>query len=237
MLDLTGVFNKLTLEHNLNSFVVDEFKVADHVLKNITVVSNNNFDYIVFLELDFDKLKYINNDIQVALATNFKDHLYGLGGKTEITHFFEKNTYLVVSTKHPDEILDKDLFKEVSIVEEDLYFFKKQIIYYSAKEFESLKINDLNLNFTVYFNDVVSNISRYEKYLNGQDDEYKFIVKLFEKLPFMKLEIEEKELLNLDKMIADSLSEQELEILPELLQLTSDISINNWVKTLGHKND
>lgn len=237
MVNLTEIFNKLISEHNLDSLSVKNFKISDQIVKDISVISKNNFDYIIFMELDFDSLKLVNNDIQINLATKFKDFLYDSDRKFEITQFFEKNTHLIIATQHPNEKLEKDIFKEISVVEEDFYFFKKQIFYYSDRELDSLKFNNLDLNLTVYLNEILSDISRYENYLKNGDDEYSFIIKLFQKFPFLKLEIQEKELLNLDKMLADSLSIEELDIIPELLEMTSDDSINNWIKSLGVKND
>ena len=60
------------------------------------------------------------------------------------------------------------------------------------------------------------------------------IVRLFEKFPFLKFQVEKKELLNLEQMIENELNDVDLELLSEILGLV-DENIDTWVESLGSK--
>ena len=168
------------------------------------------------------------------MATKFKNYLKNHIKEIDVSRFFENNTYLIVAVEVPDEIESKVLYREISSVEEDPYYFKKQVLYYTKKEIEKLNFDALADNSSSYFNTVVSNIDRYEKYLVDSDLEYGLIVRLFEKFPFLKFQVEKKELLNLEQMIENELNDVDLELLSEILGLV-DENIDTWVESLGSK--
>ncbi|EFG1850248.1 hypothetical protein K3201_004558, partial [Escherichia coli] len=67
--------------------------------------------------------------------------------------------------------------------------------------------------------------------------EYGFIARLFEKIPFLSLTVNEMELLDLQGMITSKLTKNENKMLPELLVLDSDEAIDSWILSLESKND
>ncbi|EFN1817506.1 hypothetical protein HC221_004533, partial [Escherichia coli] len=88
-----------------------------------------------------------------------------------------------------------------------------------------------------YCNRIISDIKKYELFVKGKDDEYGFIARLFEKIPFLSLTVNEMELLDLQGMITSKLTKNENKMLPELLVLDSDEAIDSWILSLESKND
>lgn len=233
---ITDLFRKLVSEHGFEFFVVNDYPISDGLSVNVTIVNKNSFDYFIYFEIDYEYLGLIESDIQINLATKFKRYLQEIDVPFEISHYFEKNTYLIIATKYPKNTNINALFKKISHVEEDPYFFKKQIFYYFDEELSEIKVNDFDVNYSDYFNSVVSNIERYNSYIENNDVEYSFAIKMFEKFPFLKLKITENELLNLNQMINDKLSKKNLELIPKLLSLSNEKLINEWIESLGVSN-
>ncbi|MDQ9821119.1 hypothetical protein RFY44_19930 [Acinetobacter bereziniae] len=234
------LFDRLALEHGFEYVVVKNYQILDEVTTDIIVIDKGGFDYYVFFEIDFENLKYINNEIQILIATKFRDYLNSSDIDFSVSSFFENNTFLIISTKVKKNIETKDFYKNVAVVEEDPYYFKKQVFYYTDEEISSLKISNLNGSYIEHLNAVVSDIERYEKYTINEDDEYALVVRQFEKIPFLKLEVKEKELLSLrdiiNKKIINS-KDVDISLIPDLLALSDDELIDGWIESLGEEND
>lgn len=229
MSNITNIFKKIISENDFEYETFKNYKFEEADYFDVIVVSRKAFDYIIFIEIDYELLKQINSNIQINMATKFKNYLKD---HVDVSRFFDNNTYLIIATEVPNEIESKVLYREISSVEEDPYYFKKQVLYYTKKEIENLNFDALVENSSSYFNAVVSKIDRYEKYLADSDLEYGLIVRFFEKFPFLKFQVEKKELLNLEQMIENELNDVDLELLPEILGLT-DENIDTWVGSLG----
>lgn len=230
---VASIFKNIICEQEAVFYEVKGFNVTKDILVDLCIISTNDFEYVIYFEIDFEYLGLINSEIQINLATKFKDYLNDIEIPFKISKFFENNTYLIISTKIPENISEKELYKEISIVEEDPYFFKKQVFYYTDNEILQLNFEEIDKYCSAYFNALVSDVDRYENYTNNADLEYGFSIKLFEKFPFLKLEIKHKELLNLEKMIVDNLSKTEVDLIPDLLKLSNDDLINSWIESLG----
>lgn len=239
MSNMETLVNRIAVEQNFTVHVETEFKISDDSYLNLYIATKDSFEYFIFIDLPYTQLQFVNKKIQITLFTQLKKKM--LEQETlpfEVTHFFEKNTSLILTTNVPDEESKLTLLKSVSAIEEDSYYYKKQVLYYSNHDLEII-INKrlLDINSSEYCNTIISNIEKYELFVSFGDEEYDFIARLYEKLPFLTLSVTEREQLDLDSMINVSLSIDELEELPNLLALTTSEAIDNWIENIGILND
>lgn len=119
------------------------------------------------------------------------------------------------------------------MVEENSYYFKKQVIYFNDEELsfcDNLILSEDNI--TEYCGRNISKIDKYEKYILNNDLEYGFLSKLYEKIPFLNLSVTEQDLLNLDDMIKSKLTAEETNLLSQLELLSDEEKIDQWISSL-----
>jgi hypothetical protein len=239
MSNMETLVNRIAVEQNFTVHVETEFKISDDLYLNLYIATKDSFEYFIFIDLPYTQLQFVNKKIQITLFTQLKKKMLEQEALPfEVTHFFEKNTSLILTTNVPDEESKLTLLKSVSAIEEDSYYYKKQVLYYSNLDLDII-INKrlLDINSSEYCNTIISNIEKYELFVSFGDEEYDFIARLYEKLPFLTLSVTEREQLDLDSMINVSLSIDELEELPNLLALTTSEAIDNWIENIGILND
>lgn len=243
MMSCFNLIRDLAKELNFTVFNVNNFHVKDDLYIDLFVFTKDKFDYFLVAEIPFNKLSFINSEIQIALSVKLRKHIDSINDGSdsyfEVSHYFDKNTTFIITTEVNLEILKEEVYKQVSAVEEDSYYFKKQVVYYTYSELDFFKkiMGSEKIKIYEYCGSVISSLSRYESYVAGSDLEYDFISKLYEKLPFLNLSVVEEELLNLDDMINSSLSEEENKARLGFLSLNNDEEINNWIDEIGIEND
>lgn len=237
MSSLKYFLKKIALEQGHKLIELMDFDFGEKRKYDLFITTDNSFDYFVFLEVDFEDLDFINDYTQIKIATNVRNHLRKSNSEFEVNNYFEKNTYLIISTLAPVEIENKDLYKIISVIEENAYFFKKQVFYYNELEISSFINQDFQQSVSNYCCNLVSNIERYNMFLKDDDLEYGFVSRLFEKIPFLCFNAEEKKFLDLDEIILRRLTDNESKTLTELLKLTNDTLIDEWVNSIGESND
>ncbi len=235
------LIKNIAVEQGYNLFDLPEFHITDDLYINLSLSTKDHFEYFIFIEFEFEQLELINNTVQIALFTKLEAQLKKINeGRQEqftISHYFEKNTTLVISTQIPVDAIKDSVYKKVSLIEEDSFYFKKHVIYHTNPELELFNKASTGGAISSYCSSVASDIARYELYIAGLDDQYEFIVRLYEKLPFLNLSVTEQKPLNLDEMINKSLTDEELELLPSLLSLKDEEHIDKWIDSQGVTND
>ncbi|WP_065979668.1 ABC-three component system middle component 1 [Pseudoalteromonas lipolytica] len=224
-------------EKDFAVYEISDFNVEDDIFIDFFLCTKDDFEYFIILNIEFRLIEIVNNLIQVAISTKIRAYLEQ-NEICSLNHYFDKNSTLIITTEKPNSLTSEEVYRVVSTVEENNYYFKKQVLYFTARELDIFLQNQSQQNsFTEKCSSVVSNLSRYEGFLLGLDEEYDFIARLYEKVPFLNLEVEKENKLNLDNMIAESLVESEIELLPELLELQSESQIDEWIKSIGEAND
>ncbi len=239
MSNIEALVNRIAVEQNFTVHMETEFKISDDLYLNLYIATKDSFEYFIFIDLLYSQLQFVNKKIQITLFTQLKKKMLEQRVLPfELTHFFEKNTSLILTTNVPDKESKITLLKSVSAIEEDSYYYKKQVLYYSNHDLDTI-INKrlLDVNSSEYCNTIISNIEKYELFVTFGDKEYDFIAKLYEKLPFLTLSVAQREPLDLDNMISESLSSEEIEELPDLLALTTNEAVDNWIENIGMLND
>ena len=242
MISISSIINGLVEEHHYQIFYVPEFQITEDLYIQLTLATKDHFEYLIFTDIDFNSLPLVNDTVQIALYQKLNRHLEILNKKTGsdfiLSHYFENNTSLIISTEVPLLADKNEIFKSVSAVEENSFYFKKQVIYFALPELECFGYKDSEVNsISEYCGHIVSDLNRYKQFTESRDAEYEFIVKLYEKLPFLNLSVSEQDTLNIDEMIKDALTEEESILLSELLLLDDDEKRENWIELQGKDND
>lgn len=204
----------------------------EKTLENISLINNGNHDYFIFFPLKFNDLNILNNEYQIYLDTYLKQDILDKKEDFKFSDFFEQNRTLILITKGENTPENRRIVAEI---EEDPYFFKKQVLLLNTKEIEAInnlleadsileKCREIISNselFTQFKEELKSNII-------NESSLYSLVAKLYEKLPFLKLEVTEKESKNLDEIFNKELSEELQTLKNELLNL--DLNDENVLK-------
>lgn len=155
---------------------------------------------------------------------------------------FDKNANLLILYK-VDSIdqLDKD---NLLRIEEDLYHFKKSIIYYTAQELEKLKTKVNNSTLVDDLESMILNETVFERHKESFDynDYESLLYRLAHKIPFLKINVKQvnnlkslEEINNksiLDNKLNNLLEKDFFTITEENLNAMSDDSILQILKTI-----
>lgn len=196
-------------------------------------------DYFIYLNAPENLLSYVTNDIQIKLASiikNGSDKFEEINGdKVKILSSFDKNATLIIVTSY-ESSAKNDVMKQAISIEEDPYFFKKQVLSISTKELPIISscFDEHKNNYIPYVQYLISDTGRFNEFTNskafGMTEkglEYSFVAKLYEKLPFLALLVEESNQENLQQKIDNKLSEIQRVNCDELLAL--DMSkLDDW---------
>lgn len=142
---------------------------------------------------------------------------------------FDKNANLLVINKVDVlENLDKQLLLKI---EEDLYHFKKSVIYYTDLEFEKLKAKLAEENLLQDLETKILDEKIFEKHKESFDnnDFESLLYRLAHKLPFVKINVKQvNNLESLEDLNSKSITDNELnDVLERELFLLSDERLAN----------
>jgi len=120
---------------------------------------------------------------------------------------FEKNSDLVILFKLSNLSDFNSYDRSIFSIEEDPYHFKKYVLYYSEEELGYIKdkmLSDLN--------NVILNRELFKAYKKDPNfpSEYSLAVRIFIKVPFLKVPVEEKKLESIDVMLTECFKENKL---------------------------
>jgi hypothetical protein len=199
-------------------------------------------DYFIYLNLPGNSLTNVTNDIQIKLFSLIKNgaeqfeqlNVTGLDD-VKISPSFDKNATLIIFTSH--EIAEQQkVLKQSIAIEEDPYFFKKQVLSVTTNEVTVVKASfETNKDkYTSYLQTLISDVERFNEFtstkplgLNNNSIEYFFAAKLYEKLPFLTLTVKESNQDNLQQKINQKLTEPQLVSCDEFLALDTG-KLNEW---------
>lgn len=201
-------------------------------------------DYFIYLNLPQKLLSNVTNDIQIKLFSLIKDDFgefeqLRVDGLDDVimSSAFDKNATLIICTTYEVGEQQK-MLKQAIAIEEDAYFFKKQVLSVATNEHavvvESFEKN--NENYLSYLQALISDVERFNEFTNAKllghsnnSIEYDFSAKLYEKLPFLTLLVKKSKQENLQKQIDRKLSQEQRENCEDLLALDVN-KLDEWFK-------
>ncbi len=196
-------------------------------------------DYFIYLNIPENVLSYVTNDIQIKLASLIKggseefEQIYG--DKVKISSSFDKNATLIIVTTH-DVSVKNNVMKQVMTIEEDPYFFKKQVLPIPQEELPIISSSfDVHKgSYLTYIKNLISDTGRFNEFtrseslrMTSKEVEYSFVAKLYEKLPFLSLFVEKSNQEDLQEKIDTNLTEKQRVHCDELLALDIN-NLDDW---------
>jgi hypothetical protein len=187
---------------NVLESIFNEFDFIKKVLnRNDYEVSlfykETSSDY--FIVLDKNSIE----SLEIETFLNVLQEVYVEFKRQEYTNeTFDKNTTLILCVN--GEVDNENL----SLLEEDAYLFKKNIIAYTNNSLEEL--NHM-LNFQYSYNNLLQNLNdeeKFEQYKSNGNIGYKLLVQIFIKLSFLKFRREMRNLDNLSEIILNRANEE-----------------------------
>ncbi|HDY7924196.1 TPA: hypothetical protein RQK49_004202 [Vibrio vulnificus] len=218
-----NIITQLLRELNLNAAMFSLANDSTTILKskNVILVRRGSIgDYFLLTEIQTSELDSVNRDLQTSLMLQLKSLLSDTGAHDlqplsgvptlEIDNHFEKNTTLLLfmqKTSGFDKLLSK-----ITEVEEDEYYFKKQVVLLPTEFLNSLgnKISSsTDFEITRYLQSCMNNVEKFKKFMSktNEDTDYAGCAQLFEKLPFLHLNVESSESNSLQNMIEKEITE------------------------------
>lgn len=215
--DFINIITQLLRELELNAgmFILAENSIATLESQNIILVRKDNIgDYFLLAEIQTSELHSVNRDLQTSLMSHLNSLLSDTGGddlqpligvpKLKIDNHFEKNTTLLLFMQKTDDI-DK-LLTKITEVEEDEYFFKKQVVLLHANFLSNLGsqlTKSQSFEITKYLQESMNDTDKFREFIINPNDntDYAGCAQLFEKLPFLHLNIFSSESNSLQSMI------------------------------------
>ena len=238
---IQALIQKITKYFNFKSFYLNEFIVFNDKSIDIIISTNDDVNYMIFVFIDYSDLDTFCSEIQIALATKLKLSMKeGSDSRlSSVNLTLNKNSTLIISTIVPNTLELKQLNQIIASIEEEPYYYKKQVLTY--KKSDARFIDELLLNEVgpvIMCERVISDIENYNLFISGLGNErYKLTAMLYEKLPFLTLKVSKEERLNPQDMINKEFTLEQLVDVDIYRNLDSQELINQWIETIGVEND
>ncbi|MEI8613916.1 ABC-three component system middle component 1 [Shewanella scandinavica] len=240
---MDNLFNELMesifIKSGLSLAKIEYIEESYEISTSLYIAHKPNSDYFIYLYLPEKALPFVANDIQINLLSILKNDVGSMnvlsGESVTISSSFEKNATLIILTSK-EEYSQNNVEKQAISIEEDPYFFKKQILVVPPQYLEviSNSFSKHRQDYTTYLENLISDPQVFNEFMNssllGMSNkaiEYSFAAKLYEKLPFLVLSVEKSTPGDLQKNIDSSLTESQRKQCEVLLKLEVD-NLSNW---------
>lgn len=212
----------------------------EQTLKDISLINNSNQDYFIFYPIGFNNLNLLNDEYQIYLDTYLKKDVLDSEENFKLSHFFEQNRTLILITEGENTQENRRIVAEI---EEDPYFFKKQVLLLNDKETEVINILLEADSILEKCQTVISNSESFNQFKKELSDNkinnsalYSLVAKLYEKLPFLTLDIKVQDTQNLTEEIDEALTNNKLlNLKDKLLTIDSDEGFEAYLEELLKK--
>lgn len=234
------LMESIFIESGLSLAKIEYIEESYGIFTSLYVAHKPNSDYFIYLHLPEKSLPYISNDIQIKLSYLLKNDVASMklvnGKPVTISSSFEKNATLIVLTSPSEPLLSK-VEKQAILVEEDPYFFKKQMLVVPPQDIEVITncFGEHRQNYISYLESLISDPQVFGEFMNSKIHsptskarEYSFAAKLYEKLPFLALSVKKSTPEDLQTNIDNALSESQREECEALLKLDEN-NLSDWV--------
>lgn len=177
---------------------------------------NENYFYI-FIELDIKKIKEFLVSFQPHIYSFFyEEYMKNESNKIKLTKGFEKNSTIILCT------VNDNYSKEIENIEEDPYFFKKQVLRLNKIECDYIKNEIMEGEYLNTIEKIIFDKDLFSSFLIEDNFKYSLATKLYEKIPFLELNTIMVQRKDLDHIIEDSilnLSEDHLKLRDFILKI------------------
>lgn len=201
----------------MDKLIVEIFKSFQFELMNDNL-DNKNISFIVvnqkntkkeyFLITFFDNLDEVL-EIQKEIHTRLRKNNKNL----KLSSDWEKNTTMLIFYKTNAIPMETASYRNILEIEENPYFFKKQILSYTDNQVELYRSEQGAVKHKEFLEEYVNNIEKYEKFKKSNKDlsenVYALVANLHIKLPFVSLKIIKKQKQNLINDFENHLTENE----------------------------
>lgn len=171
--------------------------------------SESNFDFFVIIDQDIKKL---NIETFNEWSSLLIDKLVSENPIPGI----DKNLSMIILLKSDGESDDKGIQKIISEIEEDPYYFKKNVLTYTEEQEKKLTFLDLNKSIVNEIENYVGNKQKFYEFKNNSANTlelnsnlYSLISKIFIKLPFLSVPIKKERLSNLSDKIREQINDKD----------------------------
>tara|TARA_R110001599_G_scaffold311515_2_gene518939 strand:- start:2910 stop:3668 length:759 start_codon:yes stop_codon:yes gene_type:complete len=248
MSNLINELMETTFKQSRLSLARGAFIDEDVNLENssIYIAKQKQGEYFIYLFVDENQLDLVTKDIQIRLSAFIKEQIESFEQLTEtpveIDQSFDKNSTLIISTVYEVRFNDS-IKRRVIEIEEDPYFFKKQVIAISQTELSHVqaRFEEFQADFIAYLRVTISDVSKFMAFsdsnnlgLSNDGIEYKFVASMYEKLPFLTLDVEEAKQDNLQLKIEQNLSSEKIVLRNELLSFDEN-SVDQWIDAIARE--
>lgn len=207
---LNNGYESVEFEHSYDELITKLFKPAAH---------ENKAEYYLVVECKEASVEHAGE-----LLSEWADGLHmKVRESSKVDRVFAKNCTMIVCWPELS-ITSRQVFQ----LEEDRYNFKKNVISYSAEEFEDLK--EKNSDYTlVQLNELVGQgdgtyFQRFKEKSAELENYYSLLLKIFIKIPFVTYMHDPKRLFDLDLSLVENLSESELELYKFSLEVDENLN-------------
>lgn len=227
------------LDHEYKEF--ESFVLYEEHPIDIIIANRDHVDYLIFAFIPHRFLHKVCEDIQIGIYTKLKLKIQK-SDELEYSAFsksIDKNATLIICSEVPGSTSNIELNKAISSIEEESYYYKKQVLSYST--LDEANIDELlvsNINVLDECEKIVTDIEKYSSFISeDSDSKYALVALLYEKLPFLTLKIKSEDRLVLKDEIVRSLNQEQVDALAFYDALIQQGSIEEWVNGLGAEND
>lgn len=228
--NISLIFQELGLEVNISERVF----IRDDLAVDLYISVHNAKNFYLYIDLDFNQLKHVCRDLQISLSSKLVNLIKqsGIDCATIDLSSIEKNSTLIIGGILPHDFSDNGV-QSIIDVEEDPYFFKKQLLYVTENQLELMnsKFNENKNKILGYLNKIISNVDLFVSYIGDTNVEYGYVSKLYEKIPLLRLVSDKKQKENLSENIRSSLLDGDISKLDGFLALDAD-DINDWIESV-----
>ena len=143
---------------------------------------------------------------------------------------------MIIVTSH-EEGVKENIIKQAISIEEDPYFFKKQVLSISTEDFPIISscFEENKEKYIPYVQHLISDIGRFMEFTSSESlglsykgVEYSFVAKLYEKLPFLTLIVKKSSQKDLQVQIDEKLSAEQQVYCNALLNLEAE-KLDEWI--------
>lgn len=238
-----NLMERIFLESNFSltrsEYIEEDYKCST----SLYIGQKRQGDYFIYLHLPERLLPYVTNDIQIKLASLIKNQADNFekmtDGEVKISSSFDKNATLIIFTTY-DVSVKNNVMKQAISIEEDPYFFKKQVLLISEKEISIIASNfaEHQDSYIAYIQNLICDTERFNEFtslnmfgLSDKGAEYSFVAKLYEKLPFLALLVAPSNQEVLQHKIDRKLTKEQFVEFEKLLELDVN-NLEGWFSEL-----
>lgn len=168
----------------------------------------NTFDFYKKIDNDSKRFLIVHETTSLKNADHYNNTIHDITpNEIKSEPAFERNSDLIIILKIENLGDFNKHEKNILSIEEDPYYFKKYVLYYSEEEGKLLE-NKTLIDLTETINDRYL-FKEYKKKPNFPSL-YSICARFFIKLPFLEVPVKETKMQNIDVMIDESLIEKNL---------------------------